>query len=206
MPGCVPPTDVHDRRSSSVHRTKRIQRAIAVEIISIHSSYNPERLGPGNYRGMARGGNPRCRTPHPNANRHASPDQGRVGNERKTYRSSDHDVPDARIAMFYRIFPIVAVDIRWVIHQSLSLVRGIRFVVDDLILELLQLVVRLGPVVRDPASFLNKSRGVRVLSAGPISLVHRRAIFNRVVKFELALFKSANKPGSPLVSIPRSFL
>ena len=92
-------------------------------IISIHSSYNPERLGPGNCQDMARGGNPTAGPHGPMLIGDASPDQGRLGTECKTYRSSDHDVPDAGIKMFHRIYQIViVVDIRRTICQSLGLV------------------------------------------------------------------------------------
>lgn len=52
---------------------KGSNRAIAVMIISIHSLYDPKRLGPGN--GHGKGRKPKYRVPYSSTVRHTSPDQ-----------------------------------------------------------------------------------------------------------------------------------
>lgn len=177
---------------------KRPSRAIAVTIISIHSSYNPERRDPGNRQNGARGGNPNVGFRSPMLTGAQSPHRERLRTEFKAYRSSDHDVPDTTIEMFRRVFPLViVVDIRWIIYQSLSLILGHR-IVDILRPELFELgFSRVRPVSRDPTPFRDVSRSVGLLSVGSISLVHHPARFSRVVNLKRALFKKDKSKQKP---------
>ena len=103
---------------------KGSSRAIAAMIISIHSSYNTERLGPENGQGIARSGNQNVGLHSPLLTGTQSPHREKVSIGCKAYLSCDHDVPDAGGEMFHRAFPLViVVDIRWIIYQPLGLVR-----------------------------------------------------------------------------------
>ena len=170
---------------------KRSSGAIAVMIISIHSSYNTERPGPKNRQGIAGGGNPNVGLHNPLLTGTQNPHRERIRIECKAYRSSDYDVLDAGILMFHRIFPpSIAVDIRWIIYQPLGLIWGVRFVVGDLRLELHQLIFfRVGLVTGDPTNFWDESRCVRVLSTGTICLIYRPVRINRVVNLKCVLLK-----------------
>lgn len=169
--------------------------AIAVMIISIHSSYNPERLGPRNRQDteiqMSDSTSQRQQGTQ-------SPHRGRLRIEYIAYRSSDYDVPDTGLEMSHRIVrPVIVVDIRWVIHQSLSFIWTFRFEVDDLCLELCQSISWASPVGRDPTHFSDVSTSVRVHSVGPISLIYHTARFNRVVDLKRALFKKEHSSQRP---------
>jgi len=174
--------------------------AIAAMIISIHSSYNTERLGPENGQGIATSGNPNVGFHSPLPTGTQSPHRERVKIRCKAYPSCDHDVPDAGGEMFHRVFQLViVVDVRWTVHQPLGLVRArLRFFVGDLRRELCQLVFfRVNPVIRRQVRLLDESRCIRVLSVGPISLVYPLARCNRVVNLKFALLRTKKKKKKP---------